>query len=690
MRTSTRFRNLPRDARDTLVLLVVVAWTLLPHAWHLPLWCIGLTTGLLLWRAWLAWTSRPLPHTIVRTAMLALAVGLTWWSFGSVIGKDPGVTLLVMLVVIKTLELRARRDALVIFFLGFFLIITNFFYSQSLLVALAMLLAVWGLLTALVLANIQAGRPSLREAGGIAASMAAWSLPVMVVLFFVFPRLGPLWGGDQGQRASTGLSNTLRMGAIAELVQNDQIAFRVKFDGPAPPPASLYFRGPVLTVFDGREWQRARTGDMPPAHALRVGGTRFEYEMALEPSNAPVLPMLEWTSHVEGHAATNLEPALRDAMPLGTIASRLNDAPRLRHDGQWTTDRPVTERLQFRALAHAQATLGPTRVDASLAEHLTLPGGANPRTAAWALQLLEAEPLLKQQGVEGIVQRLLTHIREGYSYTTAPGVYGDARGRGAVDEFWLDRREGFCEHFATAMVVVLRNMGIPSRVVTGYQGADPTLQDGWHVVRQLNAHAWVEVWQPNQGWRRVDPTAAVAPERIQQGQTMRPAPGLMGSMLGSIDPALWPRLQGVWETTQLRWNQWIVQYSRGQQFDLLKTLGVAQPDWSHLVYSVIILLTSASLGGALWAWWERRRRDPWERLQSEMRERLHRVGIEALPHESPRTLATRVRLAWGDGAAPVVDLLMQLERTRYARGATARPDPVWWKRFVRATLRAPP
>ncbi len=669
MKTS-QMLNLPRESRDTLVLLAVIAWTLMPHAWHLPAWCIILTAVLLVWRASLAWGARRLPPTAVRTGMLALVVGLTWLSFGTVIGKDPGVTLLVMLVVIKTLELRARRDALVVFFLGFFLIITNFFYSQSLPVALAMLLAVWGLLTALVLANIPSGRPSLRHASAIAARMAAWSLPVMVVMFVMFPRLGPLWGADASGKGSTGLSNTLRMGSIAELVNNTQIAFRIKFEGAAPPPSRLYFRGPVLTRFDGQDWTPAKSTDTPNGQPVaEMGGTTIAYEMAMEPSNFTLLPALEWTSFI-------------DRSNFG------NEAPRLMSDMQWKLNRPIDERLQFKATGHAQVKYGINGSDPSVPESLVLPANSNPRTTAWALSLAAREPALMGANVEELVAHLLRHINSGYTYTLSPGSYGDARGRLAIDEFWLDRREGFCEHFATALVFILRTMGVPSRIVTGYQGADVPLQDGWHVVRQLNAHAWVEVWTPTRGWWRVDPTAAVAPERVMQGQTLRPTPNLMASMIDSLQPSLLPSLRHFWETSQMRWNQWVVQYSRGRQFDILKRLGVDKPDWQHLLYGVIGLLIATSLVGAAWAWWDRRRRDPWERLQSDMREQLQYLGVHAQAHDSPRTLAKRVREELGTQGEDVARALDALDQYRYAAPDGALPQPQWWRGFAKSVTTA--
>ena len=260
-----RWQTLPREARDTLFLLAVIAWVVLPHSGHLPAWCIGLTALVLAWRAHLALSGGALPGRWARAGVLLLALAATAWSHGTLLGKEAGVTLLVVLVALKTLELRARRDAFVIFFLGFFLVLTNFLYSQALLVAVAMVVAVWGLLSALVLAHMPVGQPSLRQAAALSARMCLLGAPIMVVLFLLFPRMAPLWGvpgEDLGGR--TGLSQRMSLGTVAELALDDSVAMTVRFFGAAPPAESLYFRGPVLSEFDGREWRPVAAGRFLP------------------------------------------------------------------------------------------------------------------------------------------------------------------------------------------------------------------------------------------------------------------------------------------------------------------------------------------------------------------------------------------------------------------------------------------
>lgn len=651
----SRLRSLPREARDTLFLLAVIAWVVAPHAGHLPMWCTGLTAAMLAWRARLALLGRALPARWVMVGLLLLAMAATAWTHRTLLGKDAGVTLLVVLVALKTLELRARRDAFVVFFLGFFLVLTHFLYSQALPVAMAMVVAVWGLLTALVLAHMPVGQPSLRQAAGLAARMCGLGAPIMVVLFLLFPRIAPLWGvpGD-GLDARTGLSNRLSLGSVAELALDDSVAITLRFFGPAPPPESLYFRGPVLSEFDGREWRPLPAGLFlpgllrPEMRADAAGAV--DYEITLEPTRVAVLPMPELTP--------GLPPGLPEDLRL-----------RQRADLQWATSRPLDERLRLRATAHPRFEHGPAEPVAGLRHYVELPPGYNPRTLAWAAQM-RRDPRLAQADADTLAQALLRHIRSaGYTYTLNPGAYGDAQGRHAIDEFWLDRREGFCEHFAAAVTVVLRALDIPARIVTGYQGAERNPVDGYYLVRNSFAHAWVEYWQPGRGWVRLDPTAAVAPDRIVRHTPLRPAPGLLATALGNVTPGLLAQLRHQWQALNTAWNQWVLNHSRGRQLELLRHLGLRSPSWQDLVLVLLGLLVTASLAGAAWAWWERRHVDPWLATLRRMRAVLARRGLASDDTTAPRELARRARERWGPAAQAVEAVLLEMEALRYAPGA---------------------
>jgi transglutaminase-like putative cysteine protease len=664
-----RWRSLPRDARDTLFLLAVIGWTVLPHAPNLPLWCLLFALGVLLWRARLALTNAPLPGRGWLIAALAVACALALWSHGTLIGRDPGVTLAVVLMALKTLELRARRDAFVVFFLGFFLVLTHFFFSQSIFTALAMIVSVWGLLAALALAHMPAGRPPLREALGQAARAALLGAPVVALLFVFFPRIGPLWGVPQEMTGKTGLSSTMTMGGIAEIAQDESVAMRLRFlDGTAPAPETLYFRGPVLDQFDGRTWRsglRAMAA-LAPATAQRVSeaAAPLSYELTVEPLRLPMLPLLEFTP--QAPTIDNDPGNLR----LG-----------LRSDGVWVARRPLVERLRVQAVAHPSPGRFGGSESAPPADLLQLPAGYNPRTLQWAADL-RRQPHLAGADAHALARAVQAHIRKaGFRYTLAPGAYGETDARATIDEFWLDRRLGFCEHYAAAFVVVLRAMGVPARVVTGYQGTDPFPIDGYYVVRQSHAHAWAEYWHPQSGWVRADPTAVVAPERIARSRNLTPPRGVLMGALESVNPDLLAALRQWRELLDNRWNQWVLNYSRGQQLQLLERLGFDEPNWQNLLISLFVGASLLALLGALWAAWDRRRMDPWTLLLLRVRKAVATLEVDAPIHATPRRLADQLSQRHGKAARSLAEWLLRLEVERYGPDARRRPNDAWWREF---------
>jgi protein-glutamine gamma-glutamyltransferase len=644
--------RLPREARDTLFLLAVIGWVVLLQVGHIPWWCTVLTAAVLAWRGVLTLRGLPLPGWAWRVGLLTLTLGATWLTHRTLLGRDAGVTLIVVLLALKTLELRARRDAFVVFFLGFFTLLTHFFYSQSLLTAAGILLALLGLLTALVNAHLPVGRPPLAQAARTAAGMAAMGLPVMLVLFLLFPRMAPLWGlPSDGMTGRSGLSAQMRVGQIAQLVLDDSVALRLRFDDEPPPQRDLYFRGPVLSDFDGVEWRPLRSG-FPARLALQaelsVSGPPVRYEVTMEPHSRPWLFLLE---------ATPSAPELP-----GTGAFMTPDL-------QWQTGRPMTERVRYRAQSHVDFRHGPLTAALALQDHLELPPGFNPRTLALAQQMRRetgAGPAL----AETLVNAALARLRTGdYRYTLEPGVYGPH----TADAFWFDRREGFCEHIASSFVILMRALDIPARIVTGYQGGERNAVDGYWTVRQRDAHAWAEVWLQGRGWVRVDPTAAVAPARTGSLERLRAPEGALAGAMRTLSPDMAQRLRAVWEAVNNRWNQWVLNYSQTQQFDLLRRLGIGSPDWTDLVRLLMAALVLASVAGAGWLLWERRQHDPWLRLLERACRRLAALGVPVARPATPRALAQQVRQHFGDTdtSRRVIDWLIRLESQRYSRESPA-------------------
>ena len=652
-KTLSHLSHLPRDSRDTLFLLGVIAMVVLPQVAHLPVWCSALVALVLIWRGVLAWQSKPLPSHWWLALILVIAIAATWATHRTLIGRDAGVTLIVILLALKTLELRAQRDAFVVFFLGFFCMLSNFFFSQSLPTAFAMLLALLGLLTALVNAHMPVGKPPLMTAAKIAGQMALLGAPIMVVLFLLFPRLTPLWGmpGDSSMGRS-GLSANMRVGTIAKLALDDSIAMRIKFAQALPKGSDVYLRGPVLSAFDGREWLPLPVNMVAAAH-LQVSGSPIDYEVTLEPQNKP------WVFVLDAAVAA---PVLA------------NYTLRMTPDLQWLANRPISELVRYKAQSYLRFTHGPqgqSQNEAlSLQDYIDLPAGFNPRTLQLAADI-RRDPRYATAGTAALVAAVMQRLRTGgYQYTLEPGVYG----RNTADEFWFDRKAGFCEHIASSFVVLMRALDVPARVVTGYQGGEFNAVDGYWVVRQSDAHAWVEVWQAG-GWVRVDPTSAVSPERIESLQRLASPTGAFGGVINSVLGNMWGtvgfnpliQLRSAWDAVNNTWNQKVLNYTQAKQFELLKNLGFASPSWEDLSYVMIGILVVVSLIGSVWALWDRRQHDPWLRLLGTVQARLKALGVPVHPNTPPRELAALAKNHFGASAHALHAWLIKLEAIRYAR-----------------------
>lgn len=648
-----RLKHLPRETRDTLFLLLVIAWTVAPQTAHLPWWCSAMTALVLLWRGRIALLVNPLPSRWWLLGLLLVAMGATLFTHKTLFGRDAGVTFIVVLLALKTLEMRARRDAFVIFFLGFFTLLSNFFFSQSLLTAASMLVALLGLLTALVNSHMPVGRPPLLQAAKTASWMTLLGAPIMAVLFVLFPRVAPLWGVPaDAMSGRSGLSSSMKVGTIASLALDDSIAMRIKFEGKPPPQSAMYFRGPVLSTFDGREWKPLRSF-LPPQQQLptqlAVQGEPVNYQVTLAANQRPWVLVLD---------ATPQTPKL-----FGYSVS-------MEPDLHWTADQPITDLVRYSAQSYPVFQHGPLQRTAGLQDYLALPGGFNPRTQQLATQIRSAagnagaDP---QVLVNAVLERLSTG---GYSYTLEPGVYGTH----TADEFWFDRKAGFCEHIASSFVLLMRAMNVPARIVTGYQGGDINNVDGLWTVRQSDAHAWAEVWMPQRGWVRVDPTSAVAPGRTGSYQTLQAPANVFQQALVTMSPGLAQNLRAAWEAMNNRWNQWVLNYSQARQLDLLRNLGFETPSWEDLGYVLSALIVLAGVTGALWTLWEKHRQDPWLRLLHAAQRKMDTAGFAVAPTTPPRNMAAALPTSTAEEAqrwAPLRHWLLQMEAWRYSASAGA-------------------
>ncbi len=615
--------RMTRDKADTLLLLLAAVMVLAPHFGHLPLWTSAMVCLTLFWRGAITLRGSRLPPMWLLLPVSMLAMGGVYLTFRTLLGREPGVTMLTLLLTFKLLEMHARRDLFVVIFLSFFLLLTNFFYSQSILTAVVMVATIIVLLSAQITFQFTGAVPPLAARLKLAGRVFLIAAPLGVLLFVGFPRIqGPLWGlpGDAGGKS--GMSDTMSPGSMTSLALSEEVAFRVRFNGAAPPQEQLYWRGPVLSNYDGRAWTRIGQPLYPIAQMrltrqLAWNGPSYPYEVTLEPGRRQFLFMLELSEPAANVDGAN--PSYTDELEQLVQASS-------------------DKRLRYSAVAHpsylAQASLQPQ----ALEPWLRLPQGYNPRTLRYAAQI---QALRAERGDDAAIAAVLAMFRKGFEYTLEPGKLG----RNEIDEFLFDTRKGFCEHFSGSFVYVMRAAGLPARVVNGYQGGELNPVDGYYTVRQSDAHAWTEVWLgPQRGWTRIDPTAAVAPERIRTSlaQTLpQTAPfGLQGLVDLARDQTSWlAQMRFGLSAMNNAWNQWILDYNPNRQQDFLKELAAAFGDWR--------LLAGLALCAGLVLLMKYRRteraRDPVDAAYLAFCRQLARHGVDKAPDEGPLGLAQRVR-----------------------------------------------
>jgi transglutaminase-like putative cysteine protease len=638
-----------RERRDTLVLLGAVALVVSPHFDHLPWWASSLLILLWVWRLWLTMSRGALPGRFAMLPLLGGAAGAVWLQHGTLLGREAGVTFLLLLMALKLLEMRARRDVIIVIFLCFFILLTEYLFSQSLPVAVLTVAAVILLFFVLVSANlVEQDLPAIRKLRLVGLVLAK-SLPLAAAMFLLFPRVnGPLWGlPGEGMSNRSGLSESMSPGSISRLLESNEIAFRAQFSAVPPPNERLYWRGPVLGYFSGRFWAplRARTVSPPPLDIRGETAAATEYTVTLEPHQRDWLFALEM-------------PALSVADPL---------APRFSSDAQLLAKGLINERVRYRVVSYTRYAMGLNETTDTLVEWLQLPSGFNPRTREFAQELRRQVPESDQNGAQRLVLAVLDHFRRGgYKYTLEPPLLG----KHSVDEFLFDTRLGFCEHYASAFVVVMRMLGVPGRVVTGYQGGELNPVDRFLTVRQSDAHAWAEVWLGGRGWVRIDPTAVVAPVRIESGAieiARREGLAPLGAVVTQMD---WVRrLRFNWEAVQNAWYQWVLSYSPERQRDFLLKLGL-MPDWRTLGWlfggSLVLLLSVL----AFFSLRHRSERDPLAELFARFQGRLRDAGFAVPAHEGPRDLGRRLEAEMDPEVLPGArEILQAFEQWRYSRAS---------------------
>lgn len=633
-----------------LLLAAALACTLLQLRWQ-PLW---LSAGFLLlfsWRAGLALAGREVPGRTIRILAAVACAAAVYAQFHGFIGREPGVALLVLFLGLKLLETQTRRDCFVVIYLCFFLLLTTFFHVQTMLAAALVVLALC-LLVAVLLSmssNRQAPRADLGPRLRQSATMLLQAAPLAIVLFIVFPRLPTtMWSSSSfGQAARTGLAETMAPGTIAELSQSDEIAFRVQFDSD-PERAALYWRGPVLERFDGRSWSSAgQASSQPPLARVEVpaGAPRYRYAVTLEPTGQ------RWMFALDAPLAIDSRWATRSALDPALVRVARNE---------------INERIRYEMLSATSYRLGASESPATLHSWQELPAGSSPRTRALA-QRWRSEGASASSDRALVARALRLFATEEFHYTTRPPLLGDE----PTDEFLFDTRAGFCEHYASAFVVLMRALGIPARVVTGYQGGEYNANDGYWIVRQFDAHAWAEVWIAGQGWLRIDPTAAVAPERIERGAVRQSRSGEAFADTAALD-SLRHRLALRLDALTHAWNQWVLAYDDQRQHSLLRRLGLDPDDWRSLagLFAAIAMLVIGIC--ALLAVRPRRARDPIERAWTEFCNKLEATGIPRERHETAWQYHARLsRLLTAENVVQARRIVVLYNRLRYGGAASA-------------------
>jgi transglutaminase-like putative cysteine protease len=402
---------------------------------------------------------------------------------------------------------------------------------------------------------------SVRESFKTGGRLILYSAPLMLAMWVLFPRIAtPFWAipVDTGS-ATSGLSDRMSPGDISSLSLSNEVAFRVKFEGRVPEPKDQYWRGLVLHRFDGRNWTGSEPRPDPEARDdLFVGGDPVRYQVTMEPTRQ------QWVFALD--------------VPIEWSRSEVFMGPQY----QLAKAQPVDQRMAYEVTSYTQY-----RIDAELPPYLRtgfmyLPPGRNPRTFELA------QDMRRTAGSdESFVEDVLAKFHnEEFFYTLEP----PALGSDPVDRFLFDTRQGFCEHYASAFAVLMRAAGIPSRIVLGYQGGELNPLWSYLIVRQADAHAWTEIWLPNRGWHRVDPTAAVAPERIEAGIAGAMMSGI-GASWGLSSPIAWLHSMGLtWDALNARWNDWILGYGPDKQESLLEWLGMDEPDWRKMMLTLTFLV----------------------------------------------------------------------------------------------------
>lgn len=624
----------PLAPHHVLWLLLSLALITAPHASRLPWWIVALVATLGAWRAYIAYGRHALPNRWLLLLIVIVATVGIYLNYRTIFGRDAGVALLVVMLGLKLLEMRSLRDAMLLIFLGYFLVITNFLYSQTILTGLYMLACIWIITATMMSLHYGRDEPPFATQLRVGGVLLAQSIPLMLVLFLLFPRVsGPLWGLPQDAYSSvSGLSDTMTPGSLSSLSLSDAVAFRVRFDSDIPPPKQRYWRGPVMWDFDGRTWLASRFIYGSPGFTKT--GNPITYDVTLEPHNKRWLFALDLPARAIPQSATGADFQIRSFSP-------------------------VNNRMRYEMASFLDYSYGTDENSMALHRALQLPAGFNPRAVQLAQTLRRKFPDHRM-----LVREVLAMFRnQNFFYTLYPPLLGQH----SVDEFLFNSRRGFCEHYASAFAVLMRAAGIPSRIVTGYLGGEVNELGDYLIVRQADAHAWTEVWFADAGWLRVDPTAAVSPLRVESGISAAVPRSDSLPMLVRGDFEVLRQLRFTWDLMANTWNQWVLGYTPERQRQLLTGMGIDDTTWYKLTVvmlalaGLIVLILAAFILRRLKA----RAHDPVRKAYLQFCGKLQRKGLPRAADEGPVDYARRLERMRPDLARPVGAITQLYVMLRY-------------------------
>jgi transglutaminase-like putative cysteine protease len=635
---------------------------------RVPVWVPVAALLCIAWRLLARTRPGKLPGTFIRSTLALVLVVAVLGRFRTLNGLSAGTALLVLMGAIKLLETRTQRDQFIVIGAALFLLLAACLDRQNLLRVPLYVLQAWLCCAALaaiaylpgVASSTRTGTFDNRAAITVAGRNLLYALPLALCLFFFFPRVpGAFWSIPRSDEAITGLSDTMSPGSIAELTASYEIAFRATFDGVPPPPQERYWRGPVLHDFDGYTWRRSGSR-FDAQQPLEYLGPAYRYRVSLEPSSQ------RWWYSLD--------------TPTGTPDAKVF----FTYDYQLVSAEPVTQPVIYTAVSHTSTRATGELSPSMRRQDTSLPPARNPRSRALALQLHR-----QSASDAAFVLKAIEYLRTGgFEYSLTPARLS----LDSVDDFLFNTRSGFCGHFASAFVSLMRAAGVPARVVTGYLGGEWNPTGGYFTVRQSDAHSWAEVWLDARGWTRVDPTAVVEPGRLRRGIL-----DLLPNAVSAPARFVWstPWLISVlqhWDAINAWWNDRVVKFNYEDQLHFLERLGFDSPGVQELGWAFALELVA----WLLWTAWQigrgrpARHPDRLARAYTRLGRKITRAGITRKPHQGPLAFADEISLRRPELAAVARALILAYAQLRYGPPANQSLDAdiaVFERRVARLRVR---